>query len=514
MKKILYAPPTSIDNTQRLKGITADTLTHCSTREARSKLSYEHASRFSCLPLGLISFHDETVLTLAAASPVDKDLATSLRFATGVSVRLLEVEEEVVKTAIFKAYMGDSSALQTVIESKSKEANAPGIPKINIFRKSESRIPRMLESLMDYALARGASDVYLAPRHNGCFLRLRINGEIHTMEERLCSLESHSELISRLKILASLDTTIRNLPQEGGFEVPLPHNSLAFVRLSVLPTLHGEKAVIRLLGKDTILNFESIGFDDMSKHFLNTCINRSNGLVLFTGPTGSGKSTTMYSIMSLLGSKGLHLVSIEDPVEIQLDCISQTEVKESVGMTYARGLRSILRQDPDGILVGEIRDEDSAKIVFHAALTGHLIFSTVHAGDVFEVLLRLKNLGIDAETMAQGVSLIVNQRLVPKLCDSCKVFDLEGSKEYGFRTFKPVGCSLCDYSGFSGRVLASQSLLLTEQNRKQISEGKVRKSALKENLSLNSYVSFDHNLKLLLRKGLISVGDYSFYRDE
>jgi type II secretory ATPase GspE/PulE/Tfp pilus assembly ATPase PilB-like protein len=487
----------------------ARTLSRCSSHEARKLLSYEAALKLKVLPLGIITLMEGQVLTVAAPSLHDADLVHSLRFATGHQIKLIPAKSTALMKAIHFAYCGSEEALATSVEKISREtspsrSDKPFIPE---FRPAQGDIAQLLAALIDYAITRNASDLHLIPLHDGGHVRMRVKGELFCHESSFCTLENHAKIISRLKVLAALDVTQRAQPQDGSFTIPIQREEV-FARLSVMPTVHGEKAVIRLMNSTGLLELKDLGLSSTASELLLHSASKSEGAILFAGPTGSGKTTTMYALLQFLAARNLSVVSIEDPVEIQIAGVSQTSVDERRELSYAACLRSILRQDPDVILLGEMRDEESAKIAFQAALTGHLLLSTVHARSCAETILRLRALNADMLSVAQSVRLIVCQRLIPTLCSRCKVVDLSRNGKFEFEIYQAVGCVECDYSGFSGRQLVIEML----EMHPELYELLVKCSY--ERLSttvfpLRHYIPLSSGLEKLLREGSIQFKDYS-----
>ncbi|MBN8548550.1 MAG: Flp pilus assembly complex ATPase component TadA, partial [Deltaproteobacteria bacterium] len=360
----------------------AHTLSRCSSDEARNLLPYEQAIKLKVLPLGIISLFEGKVLSVAAPTLRDAELVSALKFATGYEVKLVPTKLQVLMTAIHFAYRGSEKELGASLQKVAKaeppsQRQASHIPD---FRPAAGDIAQLLASLVDYALSRGASDIHLVPLRDGGHVRMRVQGELFRHEAAFCSLENHAKIISRLKVLAALDVTLRSAPQDGSFSIPI-QDAQVFARLSVMPTVHGEKAVIRLMNANGPLQLDELGLDERSKEMLERHAQRSEGSIIFAGPTGSGKTTSMYALLQNLVAQNLSVVSIEDPVEIQIPGVAQTSVDEKRELGFSSCLRSILRQDPDVILLGEMRDEESAKIALQAALTGHLLLTTVHARD-------------------------------------------------------------------------------------------------------------------------------------
>lgn len=470
---------------------------------------YEHAKRLSILPLGILTILDEPTLTVAVAPAYPHDLVAELRFATNHQIKLLPTPRMVVQRAIHSAYLGNESHLQERISSlrELEKIDCPALHSKPELRVTQGDVAQLLTALIDYAIARNASDIHLLPLRDGGYVRIRVRGELLTHDRSYCNLENHSKIIARLKVLAALDTTQRALPQDGSFTIPVNEREI-FARINIMPTLHGEKAVIRLMNSSGILTLSELGLSPAALSQLQKHSARSEGAILFAGPTGSGKSTTMYALLHELANRNLSISTIEDPVEIQLDAISQTSIDERRGLTYANCLRSILRQDPDVILLGELRDEESARIALQAAVTGHILLTTLHARNVLEVFTRLKALGSDPLTIAQSLRLIVCQRLLPTLCSKCKVIDLEASNTRGKgELFKAVGCSSCDYSGFAGSALVTETLEM-HQRLHEIITADAFKNFKSTELNSEFFVPLQGGLDKLLVEGAIPFSEY------
>ncbi len=485
----------------------ARVLSYCSSAEARSCLTFTQAEQLEALPLGIIRFSDGEMLSVAAKSDSDSELTQKLQFVTGRRVRLISADPAALIEAIFYAYKGDDACLQRSIVQAGASAglrSSAQSPAQIEFRPGGGGAAEALASVIDYAVSKGASDVHLIPVRNGGCIRMRVNGELLSSEQGAFSLQLHTQMVSRLKVLASLNSTHRALPQDGSFSFPVSQRQIA-ARVSIMPTIHGEKAAIRLIGTRSILALDELGLDSAALSFLRRCLDARRGMVLFCGPTGSGKTTSMYSSLDHLRRAALNIVTIEDPVEVPIEGVSQTSVKEDQGLGFEVCLRSALRQDPDVILIGEIRDQNSARIAFHAAMTGHLLLTTVHAREALEVFIRLKHLGLDSSTVSQGLTLIVRQQLLPALCDSCKVVDLAATRACGFEVSREVGCEKCAYSGFHARVPATEIVLVDASLRRVLEDGGLSPEHLSGTLNSGNYLPFEHSLDRLLRNGRISV---------
>ncbi|MDC0358885.1 GspE/PulE family protein [Oligoflexia bacterium] len=482
-------------------------LAKCSSRAARELITYEIALKFQVLPLGVIDLFGRKLLSVATRPDASPEIETSLRFATGMKIKLIDADPAILEPAIFAAYHGDEVAIENnlaVLKEAEREAEQQDLPEAIDFRAATGEAASFLRALIDYAIARNASDLHIVPRVDGTLLRLRSNGELFTHKAAVCSLREHARIINRIKVLAKLDTTQRTLPQDGSFSVTAAHTQV-HIRVSTMPTVAGEKAVLRFAGSREVFQLRELGLSPRTLFFLERVCKKLEGAILFCGPTGSGKTTTMYSVLESLSGTNSNLVSIEDPVEATLEGVSQTALSEKEGLTYARCLRAVVRQDPDVILLGEIRDAESAQMALQATLTGHLLLSTIHARNVFDVLLRLRYFGVDDLTTAQGVALIICQRLTPVLCSSCKVFDLKSSNRVKAEIYQPVGCKVCDYTGFLGRALSDESLFINQAVSKAIAQGVIEYDALKELLDESNYVSMKKSIKLLLHSGVIGM---------
>lgn len=479
-------------------------LSRCSSAEARESIPYEEAVHRCVLPLGIISLGSSQVLAVAAASADDPELVTALRFITGLEIRVSLVPIAALTQAIFKAYKGDEVELGTLANRLVEKEKADAVEESVLpFYPKTGEAAQFLARLIEYAYAKNASDIHLVPKVDGTHVRIRIERKLLCHPEPVCSLALHRQIVARVKVLAKLDTTQQSMPQDGMIQLQ-DSSRRSQIRVGSMPTIHGEKVVLRLQSASSLLSLAALGFPSLVQQDLLAAIAAREGLVLFAGPTGSGKTSSLYALMQELAGRNLSLVSIEDPVEIDLEGISQTSIDEARGFTYAKAMRAVLRQDPNVIMIGEMRDPESAAIAMQAAITGHLVLSTVHARSVEEILLRLSALQIDALTVAQSLLFLCCQRLYPALCRRCRVTDLNHSNAHGFEVFRGVGCSDCDYSGCSGVALAVETLLLDEQVSKLIREPNFAE-AIK---SIPHYYPFSSSVKELLKSGRIGI-EYS-----
>ncbi len=342
---------------------------------------------------------------------------------------------------------------------------------------------RLVDSIIFAGLEHRASDIHIESRDNAVVVKNRIDGALQEAMEPL-SQEFQANLITRIKVMAELDIAERRVPQDGRFRIFYKGRPIDF-RVSIMPSIHGEDAVLRILDKESLsekfrrLRLDVLGFEDRELKRVRRFIREPYGMVLVTGPTGSGKTTTLYAAISEIQSNEDKIVTIEDPVEYQLRGITQVPVNEKKGLTFARGLRSILRHDPDKIMVGEIRDNETAQIAIQSALTGHLVFTTVHANNVLDVLSRFLNMGVDPYHFVSALNCILAQRLVRVICERCKhpvevptgLYEESGIGRDAWSDvvmYEGAGCAACNQTGFHGRTAIGELLALTDPIREQI----------------------------------------------
>ena len=367
--------------------------------------------------------------------------------------------------------------------------------------EEDDTIIKLLNNIVYTAVSKKASDIHLEAQADSVLVKFRIDGILSRIMEPL-DVVFQSPLLTRLKVISELDIAERRVPQDGRFRMMLNRKTIDF-RVSIMPAIHGENAVIRILDREMItesfgeLNLRLLGFSDHILKSIHDYIEYPYGMFLVTGPTGSGKTTTLYAALNEIKRPSDKIITIEDPVEYQIDGITQIPVNEKKGLTFARGLRSILRHDPDKIMVGEIRDSETAQIAIQSALTGHLVFTTVHANNVFDVLGRFIHMQVDSYSFISALNCIVAQRLVRTLCPRCKREDALsaeecernyiGNDEIGGRIFRPVGCPECNQTGYSGRSAIGEILELTDEIKEMILDKKptseIKKKAIESGMT-------------------------------
>jgi type IV pilus assembly protein PilB len=426
------------------------------------------AKKYEVLPIK----RQGSTLTLAMADPTNVFALDDIAFMTNLQVTPVVASQSAIRKAIDRNYTESAAAVNDVLSALSsdlanievvEDESAPSM--IDVFELKESAdeapVVRLVNMVLVDAIRKGASDIHWEPYEKIFRIRFRIDGVLHEMLAPPKRLEP--AIVSRLKIMSNLDIAERRMPQDGRIKLRYNGREIDF-RVSVLPTIFGEKAVLRILDKDSLkLDMTQLGFDPWSLERFGHAIKQPYGMVLITGPTGSGKTTTLYSAIHTINSPEHNIMTAEDPVEYNLKGVNQVQVDEGVGRTFASALRSFLRQDPDIILVGETRDLETAQISIRAALTGHLVFSTLHTNDCPSTIARLVDMGIPPFLIASALNLILAQRLGRKVCKDCKEpyeADEASLSPYGYvptgkgklQFFKGKGCQVCNFTGMKGRV--------------------------------------------------------------
>ncbi|MDD5135004.1 MAG: ATPase, T2SS/T4P/T4SS family [Phycisphaerae bacterium] len=439
-------------------------------RDAFEKLDIGFIASNRIMP---IAFEDN-VLTTATAEPENVFALDEVKLRTGMDVNVVVCSNADIDTAINA--LGDGKAdygVEAMIADIADVEVVQDAPdKIEDLEKmaGESPVIKFVNYLISYAIKQGASDIHIEPKGKETKIRYRIDGVL--FEEMTPPAQMHAAMVSRLKIMSNLDISERRLPQDGKISVIVGGRGID-LRVSSLPTSHGEKVVIRVLDSQSILRgLDNSGMDPATMRAFIEQIHKPNGILLVTGPTGSGKSTTLYSSLGLMDGKRLNISTVEDPVEYELEFANQVNVNDRIGMTFSAALRSLLRQDPDIIMVGEIRDAETARIAVQAALTGHLVLSTLHTNDAPSSITRLVNIGIEPYLISASLNAVLAQRLVRKICPNCKVpYKLpDNLRKHMTRAgiepgvlYRGAGCDNCRKSGYVGRTGIYELLIVDEQ---------------------------------------------------
>jgi type IV pilus assembly protein PilB len=446
-------------------------------------ISVKLMQRFPFIPIS----ERDSVLTIAVADPHNLLGLDELELMIGKPLELIVSSKSAILSALDRS-AGSSQALRELeAEYRSvllkEDDRGEEIAAFDQGREDQSPAVKLLDSILLSAMQRRASDIHIEAADRATKVKLRVDGILVPAMEPL-DIRLHAPLVSRLKVMSELDIAERRVPQDGSFRMRLDRKTVDF-RVSILPSVFGESVVIRILDRDSIaagvsaLKLERLGFNLEDLKRFRRAIARPYGMVLATGPTGSGKTTTLYAAISEMNTLEDKLITIEDPVEYQLSGVVQIPVNEKKGLTFARGLRSILRHDPDKIMVGEIRDPETAQIAIQSAMTGHLVLTTVHANNVFDVIGRFASMGIDSYNFLAALNCVLAQRLVRIFCPSCRTpvkaqkvlieesgLDYEQYKDTAF--YEGKGCASCLGTGYRGRKCITEFLDLTDEIKEMI----------------------------------------------
>jgi type IV pilus assembly protein PilB len=447
-----------------------------------SEVPLELLVRFACVPVGregerlVLAFAD--LDDLRKVDELEYRLARPLEVVVAPRGRVEEALKRHRGGDVLLEQAGEALRVQLVAEDEHEAVDLRTLP-------AESPVVRLVDSLILGAIDRRASDIHLETKDRALLAKYRIDGVLYPALEPLDK-RHHETIISRIKVMSELDIAEKRVPQDGRFRLRVKGRTIDF-RVSVMPSLHGEDAVIRILDKESLsaafarLRLDVLGFSESDLGKFRKYVTEPYGMVVVTGPTGSGKTTTLYAALSEIATAEDKIITIEDPVEYQIPLITQVPVNEKKGLTFARGLRSILRHDPDKIMVGEVRDPETAQIAVQSALTGHLVFTTVHANNVFDVIGRFIHMGVEPYNFVSALNCILAQRLVRVLCPHCRrpahVTDallresgLDPDLYIDQTFFEPIGCEECGGTGYHGRTAVAELLDMSDRIRQMILE--------------------------------------------
>ncbi|WP_026572295.1 GspE/PulE family protein [Bacillus sp. UNC438CL73TsuS30] len=434
-----------------------------------SLVAKETARRNLIIPLK----KDGNKLYIAMVDPMDFIVMDDLRLSTGFQIEAAIATKDDILKAINKYYDVDDGLDELLDElPQTERGRNDDVTDLN------SPIVKLVNQILTNAVIQKASDIHIDPQETKIVVRYRIDGVLRN--DRVLPRHMQSVLTARIKIMSNLDITEHRIPQDGRIKLNLEFHPID-LRVSTLPTVYGEKIVMRLLDMSSALNdINKLGFNALNLKRFGELIDNPTGIVLITGPTGSGKSSTLYAALNKMNSEEVNIITIEDPVEYQLEGINQIQVNQNVGMTFAAGLRSILRQDPNIIMVGEIRDKETAEVAIRASLTGHLVLSTLHTNDSIGTVTRLIDMGVEPFMVASSLSGVVAQRLVRKICRDCMEIHEPSKREieiFGRRGIKiekihrGKGCSFCNMTGYKGRIALHEVLVINEEMKRCIMNG-------------------------------------------
>jgi len=485
--------------------------------EVIKKVPLAIAKKYTLIPFELNGY----VLSVAMEDPLNFFAADDVRITSGCEVQIFLATKSEINKAIDKYYSGQNVAKAAEELSKQNEMSAEEKEKQMKEAMAEEEINnapivKLVDSILKDAIKARTSDIHIEPFDNYVKIRYRIDGQLH--EKQRLSKDSLASLVTRIKILSNLNIAEKRIPQDGRIKMKSDNKEID-MRVSVLPTIYGEKIVIRILNTNNFnITKEQLGMDPDDLEKLDRIIQAPYGIILATGPTGSGKSTTLYSILKELNRDDVNIVTVEDPVEYMLEGVNQVNVNAKAGLTFASGLRSILRQDPDIVMIGEIRDSETAEIAIRAAITGHVVLSTIHTNDAPSTVVRLMDMGIQSYLVGSSVVGIIAQRLVRRICPHCaeeytasdyekRILGVDPSED--IKLYRGVGCLKCDETGYSGRLGVYEILEVTKEIRNLITKKadveEIKQAAIRngmktirkacENLVLNGRTTIDELIR-------------------
>lgn len=446
-------------------------------------LSEEIARKYSALPV----FKSLTAVTVALANPLDVKAIDEIQKAVKEPVRLVFARPSQVLEHIDREYRKESfTALKTGQDKDAEPLNLTGMDTVQI--ASLAPVVSIVDNLIAKAVELAASDIHLEPEREDFYCRFRMDGVLHDMPKLAKKYEA--AIISRIKIMSNMDISEKRLPQDGRIQTVVAGRNVD-LRVSTFPTMYGENLVIRILDKTrSLIRLEDLGMPDKTLKIFQEMIRKPHGIILVTGPTGSGKSTTLYAVMMKINSAEQNIVTMEDPIEYEIERVRQSQVNVKAGLTFATGLRSLVRQDPDVIMIGEIRDHETAEIAIHAALTGHLVFSTLHTNDAPSAATRLIDMETEPFLVSSALICVVAQRLLRVLCPRCKEaytptpellagLKVNGAVSGPVTFYREKGCQECRNTGYSGR-LGIFEMLVPDDDIKRLIEKKASASEIRD----------------------------------
>ena len=436
---------------------------------AANLVSSSAAKRYDAVP---VAFVNEHTLLVAMADPANINTVDDIAMLTGLEIRAAVASAEDIQALVRRLDRFEDSVQEAVTE----DAEEGAAEVVDLHESAEDApVVKLVHSIIAQAAERGASDIHFEPDGRDLKVRFRIDGVMSsatTVPKRMVA-----GVVSRIKIMAELNIAERRLPQDGRVGLTVEGRHID-VRVVTLPSVHGESVVMRILDKDSVvLELDKLGMAEHERERFERAFTKSHGAVLVTGPTGSGKSTTLYGALGVLNTPEKNIITIEDPVEYELDGVTQVQVNPRAGLTFAEGLRSMMRADPDIIMVGEIRDRETAQIAVEGALTGHLVLSTLHTNDAPTAVARLIEMGIEPFLVASAIDCVVAQRLARQLCSSCKkrtIIPAEVLRDHGFNAqfdleaYEPAGCARCGGMGYKGRIGLYEVMLVSEEIRRLV----------------------------------------------
>lgn len=480
--------------------------------EAQRIIPYNLIRRHNVVPVKI----EMNMLYVAMDDPLNFIAIEDLRMASSYEIVPMIASKEAINGTISKLY-GTESADQAILEfKKESDASAGAMSQtleVESYEVDSAPIVKLVYSTLELAVSQGASDIHIEPMEDEVKVRFRVDGRLQQSQN--IPKEAQAAVSTRIKIMAGLDIAEKRIPQDGRFDFTA-NNKVLNVRVSVLPTVHGEKVVMRILDKTNfLLPKEKLGFTKSNLVKFDQLLQNPNGIILITGPTGSGKSTTLYTMLSELNQVSDNITTVEDPIEYQIDGLNQVQVNIKAGLTFPNALRSFLRQDPDIIMVGEIRDSETVDVAIRAAITGHLVLSTLHTNDAVSSISRLEDMGVEPYLIAVSLRGVISQRLVRRLCTRCaepyrpeeyelQYLGLAADGDYTF--YKAVGCSHCNKTGYKGRIAVHEILLINNEMKDMISRSATVNEITKFAIEGGMSTLKDESVKLI-KNGITSFNE-------
>ena len=465
------------------------------------------AKKHTLIPIKL----EGGVLTVAMSDPLNFYAMDDVKRATGLEVKPGMATKSDILNSI-ERYYGKESAEKALEEFKENyDIDFTDIDEQFGDSVSNAPVVRLVNSIIQHAIKTNASDIHIEPQENDLRIRIRVDGELQ--EVMRTTKGAHSAIVTRIKIMGQMDIAEKRLPQDGRIETSIDHENVD-LRLSILPTVFGEKIVIRVLDiRGSAYNKSSLGFTPENLELLEKIMKSSNGIILVSGPTGSGKTTTLYAVLQELNKPNVNIITVEDPVEYRMPGVNQVQVNTKAGLTFATGLRSILRQDPDIIMIGEIRDSETAQIAIRSAITGHLVLSTIHTSDAAASIIRLVDMGVEPYLVSSSVVGLIAQRLVRKICTKCKVsYRPEHSEMMLLKLrepqplFKGTGCPACNYTGYSKRTAIHEIIPINKEIRDLI-ERRGTSDQIRHVAARFGFTSLRENCARLVLEGVTTTAE-------
>ena len=440
-----------------------------------SKVPAKFAIHYKLMPVKL----ENNTITIAVTDPLDVHTLDDLRLILGIEVKAILAGEKDILEAIREYYGVGAETLEQIASEKKIAEEEAGFEKNEDIETlaEDASIIKFVNQLFSQAVSERASDIHIEPYEDELKVRIRVDGILYDTPIPPTIKHFQQAIVSRIKIMASLNIAERRLPQDGRIRVKLQNRDID-LRVSTIPTSFGESVQIRLLSSLSFLNLENLGFCEDDRKKIEQAIKKPHGIIFVTGPTGAGKSSTLYASLAKINSSSIKIITVEDPIEYQLKGATQIQVMPKIGLTFAAGLRSILRHDPDVIMVGEVRDYETAEVAIRASLTGHLVLSTLHTNDAAGAVTRLVDMGVEPFLVSSSLECLIAQRLVRLICPDCKTpqkipesackdFNLN-SKEKEARVYNGKGCPACKFSGYRGRTGIYEIIPMNETLREMV----------------------------------------------